>query len=257
MITAIILAAGKGTRIKSKINNKVTLPFLNKPMILYGVELLEKVCDQVVVVAGAFAQSVKKVLKSHKVIYAYQKKQLGTAHAVKMALDELKRRDVRSDLFLVGYGDHMMFYSVKNASDLIKYHNKENAIVTIVTTVMDDTHKLGRIVRDSKTKSVLRVIEEKDATEDEKEIKEINAGLYCFDADFLINSLPKIKQSPVTKEYYLTDLIQIANKSNKKVAGLIIPFENVGIGINRLEELNESQKIYVKYHNAVSDMLVK
>lgn len=249
MITGIILAGGKGTRINSTTANKVTLPFLNKPMILYGVELLHQVADPIVVVVGAFAESVKKVLSDYKIIYANQAEQLGTAHAVDIALDQLKKLSNKPELVLVGYGDHMMFYTVKNANELISYHRENKAAMTIVTTVIEDPHAYGRVIRNKQSNHVIRVVEEKDATDEEKSVKEINAGLYCFDFNFLNEEIKKVPQSPVSKEYYLTDLVRMAVKKNKRVAGFKIPFENVGIGINKNNELEESQKIYLQKNN--------
>ncbi len=245
MIAGIILAGGKGTRIKSTTSNKVTLPFLNKPMILYGVELLQKVCDPVVVVVGAFADSVRNVLHQYKVLFADQTRQLGTGHAASVAMEELNRKNLHPDTVLVGYGDHMMFYSVENAKDLISFHQKQKAAVTLVTTELDDPHSYGRVIRNPKTREVLRVVEEKDANEEEKKVKEVNAGLYCFDGKFLEVALRKIPMSPVTHEYYLPELINIARAKKKTVAGFPVPFSSVGIGINRTEELEESQKIYI------------
>lgn len=249
MIAGIILAGGKGTRINSKTANKVTIPFLNKPMILYGVELLHQVADPVVVVVGAFAESVKNVLSKYEIIYADQNQQLGTAHAVDVALEEIQKLPEKPELVLVGYGDHMMFYTVKNANELINYHLRNKAAMTIVTTTINDPHAYGRVVRDLALKNVIRVVEEKDATPEEKQIKEINAGLYCFDYDFLVSEIKNVPQSPVSKEYYLTDLVRIAVNKKLLVAGFEVPFKNVGIGINRNEELAESQKIYLQSNN--------
>ncbi len=148
-IAGIILAAGKGTRIRSKDKNKVTLPFLNKPMIIYGVELMAKITSEVIVVVGAFAQSVKDVLRDHKVIYAYQKKRLGTAHAVKIALKELYKRRLSPTYVLVGYGDHTMFYKKEIIIELLNLHKNENAKISLLTTVYQRPNDLawGRIIR--------------------------------------------------------------------------------------------------------------
>ncbi len=248
MIAGIILAAGKGTRIKSTTNNKVTIPFLNKPMILYGVEFLSKVASPVIVVIGAFADSVKDVLKGYDVIFAYQKDQSGTADATEVGLKELENVTPSVSLVLVGYGDHMMFYTEKNVNDLIAFHNKEKAELTLVTTVLDDPHAYGRIIRDVGG-NVTAIVEEKDADQETKKIKEINAGLYCFNYRFLKDNINKITKSPVSGEYYLPDLVAIANQKGKKVCGFGVAFKNVGIGINKPEELTESQKIYLKNNN--------
>ncbi len=245
MIAGIILAAGRGTRIKSTTNNKVTIPFLNKPMILYGVEFLSQVASPVVVVVGAFADSVREVLKNYDVIFAQQTDQLGTAHAVAAGLEELDGIADGGSLVLVGYGDHMMFYTIDTANDLISYHKTHQAAIALVTTKVPDPTGYGRIIRNA-SGHVEAIVEEKDAAADQKQIREINAGLYCFNYSFLKDNINKIEKSPVTGEYYLTDLVAIANNQGKKVAGLEVEFKNVGIGINRPEELAESQKIYLQ-----------
>lgn len=250
MITGIILAAGKGTRLKVKGKNKVALPFLSKPMVIYGIELLEEITSKVVVVVGAFAQSVKEVLRDHKVIYAYQKKRLGTAHAVKIALNELHRRKFSPIYVIVGYGDHTMFYKKGTIIELLKLHKKENAEISLLTTEYKHPNDLawGRIVRGSDG-LIKAIIEQKDADEKTRKIKEVNPGFYCFNFDFLEKNISKINKSPLSKEYYLTDLIAIANQQRKKVVGLRIPFEGVGIGINRYSELEESQRLYLESKN--------
>jgi len=150
MIGGIILAAGKGTRIKAKTINKVTLPFLNKPLIIYSVELMEKVADKIFVVIGAFHQSVKKVLQNKRVFYAYQRKRLGTGHAVKVAVEKIIKEGLLPKIVLVGYGDHTMFYEKKDIERLIDLHQKEKAVMSIITTESEENQKLhwGYILRD-------------------------------------------------------------------------------------------------------------
>lgn len=245
MTIGIILAAGKGTRINSKDKNKVTLPFLNKPLIIYSVELIEKLVDKVIIVVGAFSKSVRKVLRNYSVVYSYQKKQLGTAHAVGVALKKIERLKLNPEIVLVGYGDHTMFYKKKNVLDLISLHKKEKAAMTIITVFYDNTSlQWGYIIRGKKNK-IVDSIEFKDATEKQKSNKELNAGFYCFDFSFLRENINKVPRSKVSGEYYLNSLIKIAVDQGKKVAGLRVPFSNVGIGINRYSELEESQRLYL------------
>ena len=245
-IAGIILAAGKGTRLKIKGKNKVALPFLSKPMVIYGVELLAKITSVQIVVVGAFAQSVKEVLHDHKVIYAYQKKRLGTAHAVKIALEELHKRNLSPDHILVGYGDHTMFYKKETIIELIELHKSEKAEMSLLTTICEDPNQLawGRIIR-SPDGLIKAIVEQKDANDKTRTVREVNPGFYCFNFDFLERNIPKIKKSVVSNEYYLTDLIAIANQQGQKVVGLNIPFSGVGIGINRYSELEESQRLYL------------
>lgn len=245
MITAIILAAGKGTRLKSKKNNKVTLPFAGKPLIVYGVELLQKIASPVVVVIGAFSQSVRLALKKYKVVYAFQRQRLGTGHAVRIGLQALKISS--GDLVLVGYGDHLMFYSAKNIEDLISLHRQKNAAVSLISTIYPkpDVLAWGRIIRD-KNGFIKEIVEQKDASPEIRKIKELNAGFCCFDGEFLKTHIRELKKSPVSGEYYLTDMIKIATEKGRKVAGLKIPFSQVGPGINQPEELEQGQKLFLK-----------
>ncbi len=246
-IASIILAAGQGKRLNSKDMNKVTFSFVEKPMITYGVELFKEVSSPVVVVVGAFADSVKDVLKDEKdVVYALQKDQLGTGHATREGLRVIKSKP---ELVLIGYGDHLMFYKHETLKRLIDLHQKDDAVVTFITTKYEKPEELawGHIERDSGGK-VVDIIEHKDADEDQKKIKELNAGLYCFDYDFLQSHINAIHKSKVTGEYYLTDIIKVAFTDKKPVSALLVPFEEVGIGVNRPEELEESQTYYQDTH---------
>ncbi len=247
MIIGIILAAGKGTRIKAKTANKVTLPFLNKPLILYSVELMEKVADKTIVVIGAFHQSVKQALKNKKAIYAYQKKRLGTAHATKVAVLEIKKMKLKPDLVLVGYGDHTMFYEKEDIKKLIVLHQKEHAVMSLITVMHENNDKLhwGYIIRNKKN-DVIDSVEYKDATDEVRDkVKELNAGFYCFDYHFLEKNIKKVSKSKVSGEYYINSLIKIAADQGLRVSALNVPFSRVGIGINTWQELEESQKIYL------------
>ncbi|MEX1052710.1 MAG: sugar phosphate nucleotidyltransferase [Patescibacteria group bacterium] len=245
-ITGIILAAGKGTRIKSNGANKVSYPFLGKPIILYGVELFEKICDDIVVVVGAFSQSVKDIIDGKKKIkYAIQKQRLGTGHAVKIALLEIKKDP--PSLVLIGMGDHMMFYKQETIKKLITQHNEQKSAVSFISTKYHDPNTLawGRVERD-KSGNVLDIVEQKDASVKQRKIKELNSAFYCFDYNFLRENINKIKKSDVTREYYLPDLIKIALANKQKVHAMLVHFREIGIGINKKEELEESQDLYKK-----------
>jgi bifunctional N-acetylglucosamine-1-phosphate-uridyltransferase/glucosamine-1-phosphate-acetyltransferase GlmU-like protein len=248
MIAAIILAAGRGTRMKSKKINKVALTFMGKPMILYGIELLKDIASKIVIVVGAYEASVKQVVNGEKrVIFARQKKRLGTAHATGIGIDALKTYS--PSLVLVGHGDHMMFYKEETIKKLIQEHKTKKAAVSFITTLYEKPSELawGRVERDAKGK-ILDIVEEKDASGIQKKIKELNAGLYCFDFKFLAKNISKIKKSPHSGEYYLTDIIKLAVVSDKTVLGIPFRFREVGIGINRFEELRESQDLYKRFH---------
>ena len=247
-IVGIILAAGKGTRINAKDANKVSYLFLGKPIIEYCVETFKKVCDKTIVVIGAFSESVKKVLKNHKNIkLVYQKRQLGTAHAVLVALKEIDKDS--PSLVLVGMGDHMMFCKPETIKKLISYHKNKKAVISFITTNYEDPDALawGRVERD-RTGKVLDIIEHKDANEKQRKIKELNSGFYCFDYKFLKENIKKVKKSKVTNEYYLPDLVKLACINKLNVFSMRVRFREIGIGINKAEELSLSQQIFKQFN---------
>jgi bifunctional UDP-N-acetylglucosamine pyrophosphorylase / glucosamine-1-phosphate N-acetyltransferase len=245
MITGIILGGGDGKRLNSKTVNKVSLPFLGKPMIEYGVELLEGLVDRIVIVVGAYDESVREALKNHQVEYAHQEKREGTAHATKIAMDKIESLGWQPDCVFVGYGDHMMFYKKETINKLKELMEQKGAVLSMITAVHDHQNELawGRIIRDAND-HVVAIVEQKDATEEQRIIKELNAGFYCFDYAFLKENIDKVEKSPVTGEYYLPDMVKIAVSQNKKVAGLRVPFGEVGIGVNTENEMQESTELY-------------
>lgn len=249
MIIGIILAAGKGTRMNSTEVNKTSLMFNGKTIIQYGVDLYRKTTDKTVIVVGAFAQSVKKALSGQEVTFVPQLDQLGTGHAVIVAVEEIERNGWKPQSVLVGYGDHMMFYSSLTAQKLIASQRAVHAALSLVTADYERTNEMrfGRIVRDKKG-FVKAIVEHKDATEEERKITEFNLGFYCFDYEFLKNNISKIEKSPVSGEYYVTDMIALAVKMGKKVVALRVPFSEIGLGINTASELSESQQMYKTTH---------
>jgi len=239
---AIILAAGRGKRMNSKIVNKVTLPLANKPLILHSIELLEKMdFAQIIVVVGFAKESVKNILKDSRVLFAEQKKRLGTAHAVKSALSKLNPSitDV-----LVIQGDDSHFYKQETISKLTNEHFSSNANMTFLTLDAASPTGLGRIVR-NKTGDVVAIVEEKDATDKIRKITEVNPACYMFRVSFLKKYLGSIKKSKVTGEYYLTSLIDIALK-NKESISTLKEGKMFWRGINTKEELEEAERIYAK-----------
>lgn len=240
---AVILAAGKGTRMGRRDINKTALLFAGRPIITYGVTLFEELAAPVIIVVGAFAESIK-ALGFQNVLYAHQKHRLGTGHAVKVALPYLPGS---TGQVFVGYGDHLMFYKASTIRRLGKLRHRLGAAVALITTCHNKPEELawGRILRDKKG-NFLAITEQKDASSKERRIKELNAGLYCFDHQFLRENIKKIKKSPVSGEYYLTDLIKIAVEKNLPVVSLTVPFLEVGLGVNKPEEYELSQKMFLK-----------
>jgi len=245
MTIGVILGGGDGTRLNSKTVNKVSLPFLGKPMICYGVDLYQGLVDSVMVVVGAYAESVKAALENYRVDFARQEERLGTAHAAKIAVEKIETLGLNPDFVFVAYGDHMMFYKKDTVKKLKELMEQKGAVLSLISAIHDHQNELawGRIIRDGND-HVVAIVEQKDATEEEREIRELNAGFYCFDYRFLKENIDKIEKSPVTGEYYITDMIKLAVAQGKKVAGLRVPFEEVGIGVNTHAEMQESTELY-------------
>lgn len=240
-IGIIILAAGKGTRFQLNNQNKVVLPLNGKAMILHSVDLFKKVgLDPILVVVGHAKHSVINLLKDH-VLYAEQEEQLGTAHAVFTALNKLP--DGVENVVVVN-GDDSAFYDEKLIDKLLETHFKTKAMVTFLTIEINNPKGLGRIIRNKKG-DVIKIVEEKDATKKEKELKEINPGSYVFQVNFLREYIQKIEKSPVTGEFYLTRLIDLALKDKKKVGTQKAGFYPWR-GVNTMSELEEANMLFIK-----------
>lgn len=240
-IAAIILAGGKGKRMKSKDINKVVLSLGGRPMILYAVKLLESLkISPIIVVVGFAKKSVIDILKN-KVAYVEQKKRLGTAHAARCALKYLPKeaRDV-----LILYGDDSAFYKKEAIKSLVERHKEKDSSFTFLTVELDNPTGLGRVIRND-IGEVTAIVEEKEASLDQKRIREINPACYVFRVEFLRKYLGKIKKSPITGEYYLTSLVNLAIKNKEKIETL-----NSGKiswrGINTRDELREAERLFLQ-----------
>ncbi len=240
-IGAIILAAGKGTRMKSRDVNKVAMHLADKPMILHTVDLLEKLdIKKIVVVVGFAKESVMKILKG-KAEFAEQRKRLGTAHAVKSALIKLSSD---TENVLVLNGDDSAFYSEEIIKKLVTKHLNDNAAFTFLTIEKDNPYGLGRVVRNGDDR-IKAIVEEKDATKIQRKIIEVNPACYIFKLKFLKKYLPKVEKSPVTGEYYLTSLIGIGIANKEKIETLR-GGKLVWRGVNTKDELSEAQLLISK-----------
>lgn len=241
---AIILAAGRGSRMKSKNVNKVAMHLADKPMILHTVDLLKNLkIKNIVVVVGFAKKSVMELLDGN-VIFADQKKRLGTAHAVSVALKKVDK-DI-TDVIVLN-GDDSAFYTQKIINELLDKHEKEKSSFTFLTIEKENPFGLGRVVRDDKG-NVAAVVEEKDATDSQRKITEVNPGCYVFSTEFLKKYLPKVEKSEITKEYYLTSLIGIGINNKEKIetvkAGNLL-----WRGVNTKEELGEAHSLFVGLKN--------
>ncbi|MCH7951368.1 NTP transferase domain-containing protein [Patescibacteria group bacterium] len=238
-VAAIVLAAGKGTRINALTTNKVLFPLAGKPMIGYTAELLRKTgVSPIVVVVGFKGKEVMRFL-GRGFVYVNQGKLLGTGHAVQKAMTKLPQETKQT---LVLNGDDSAFYTPQLLKDLINLHLRSHAVMTVLSVERKDPIGYGRILRD-RNGEVTGIREERDVTEKEKRIKEINTGAYCFSVSFLRKYLNNIRKNPVKGEYYLTDLAELAVKDNLDVEAVKVDDETVSLGVNSLEELKQADRL--------------
>lgn len=228
---AIILAAGKGKRIGSHLP-KVLYPLAGRPMVSYVLSTLGSIeIKDIYVVTGFRSEDVQASI-NRKAFFVHQPIPLGTGHAVSCALNEIPP-DI--DTVIVANGDDSSFYTGETFQKIIKSHKSSNSVISIVTAEIDSPIGLGRIIRNDKGE-ILAIREEKEATDSEKLIKEVNIGLYVFEADWIRLALAKIQPRP-GKEIYLVDVIAIAHSENKKVNDLQLGKTDEWRGVNTQEEL--------------------
>lgn len=233
----IILAAGKGTRMKSKLY-KVLHPVAGKPMVEHILDQVEKTePSEVVTIVGHGAQAIKEHLGSRSQ-YALQEEQLGTGHAVLQAQDLLGGK---TGTTLVITGDTPLLTS-ETLTNLFDYHQGKNASATILTAHADDPTGYGRIIRDH-LGIVDKIVEQKDASEEEARVQEINTGTFCFDNEALFSALQKIDTNNAQGEYYLTDIIEILKKAGATVAAYQMADFDEAMGINDRVALAKANKI--------------
>jgi UDP-N-acetylglucosamine diphosphorylase/glucosamine-1-phosphate N-acetyltransferase len=240
--SAIILAAGKGTRMKSD-QAKVLHAICSRPMLAYPVDVARAAeVEKIIVVVGHQAELVREAFQNQGLIFVEQREQLGTGHAV------LQAKEIFSDyegdiLILCGDVPLLKLSTVKN---LIEHHVSEGAAVTVLTTILSDPAGYGRIVKEGESGAVLKIVEDKEATSEEKAIREINTGIYCVAGRFLFDAVAEIGNDNVQKEYYLTDMIEIAINRGLKVASLVAPDSDEVMGINTPEGLERASAVKMK-----------
>ena len=223
---AIILAAGQGSRMKSK-KYKVLHEIAGKSMVdhvLTQVETLEP--EEIVTIVGFGAEMVKETL-ADRTKYALQSEQLGTGHAVIQAKDVLADKEGTT---LVICGDTPLLRA-ETLQELFNTHEQSGAKATVLTAHADNPFAYGRIIRDENG-AVLKIVEEKDATDEERRVQEINTGTFCFDNRALFESLAKVKNDNEQNEYYLPDVIGILQAQGEKVAAYQMSEFSESIGVN-------------------------
>lgn len=233
---AVVLAAGQGSRMKSK-RAKVLHKLAGLEMVRHVVRSVREAgISRIYVVVGHQAQKVRRVLED--VTCVEQAEQLGTGHAVAQC------RSVLADFdgpVLVTYGDTPLFTGA-TFQELVEYHLKEGAAATVITALVDDPTGYGRIVRDHEG-NVQAIVEHKDASPNQLEIREINTGTYCFNSKLLFEYLTQITPDNAQAEYYLPDVLPLMLSAGHKVAGFVLRDPSECLGINDRVQLAQAEKI--------------
>lgn len=240
-LAAIVLAAGKGTRMKSN-RAKVTFPLAGKPMVQRVVDSAIKLdCESICVVVGYQKESVLACLEDDdRLEFVEQNEQLGTGHAVLMAEPPLK--DFEGDVLIL-CGD-VPLLSFETLQKLHAEHLASEAACTVLTAFLDDPGKYGRILRDPDGR-ISGIVEFKDATEAQRAIKEWNTGIYCFDAKELFSALRQTSNQNQQGEYYLTDTLHILHGQGKKIVSVVLDDHTEVSGVNSQEQLAELENAFI------------
>lgn len=247
---AVVLGAGKGTRLAEGQPSpmpKVLYKIAGRPMISYTIGLLKKLgLDEIVIVVGHKAEDVKREVGTG-FKFAIQEKRLGTGHAAKtgLALVSAGKNEI-----LVINGDDSAFYKLETLRKVLNKHIGKGNTITFVSLELEDPTGLGRVIR--RDGEVVDVIEEKDATSEQKKIKEVNDGVYAFNRFWLEKNLPLIKKSKA-REYYLVDLIRMAVRQGKKVSNFFLEDAREWHGVNTPQELTEADKLMKERATSASE----
>ena len=232
-LAIIILAAGLGKRMRSD-KAKMLHEILGKPMILHVVEAaFELAGDKVVVVVGHQAEEVRRIVSERfHVRFAFQERQLGTAHAVQSALPFL-HQDARHVIVLCGDVPMIRPQTLKR---FLEHHQAGGFDVSVLAVKIDRPKGYGRIVQDENG-HLAAIVEEADATEDQKKIDIINSGIYCVERGFLQEALKLIQPDNAQREFYFTDIISIGRTGSRSVGAFLGDDFNEVLGVNTLDDL--------------------
>lgn len=247
-LTIVILAAGKGKRMNNPDLPKVLVELDGKPFIEYVVELSFKLApSQIIIIVGHHKEKVINFIqnrfgssnhKTTKLLFAEQLEQLGTGHAVQQA-ENLIDPHIAQVMILSG---DVPLLSFETLSRFITLHNENHSDLSVLTSLANNPNGYGRIVRDPNGKFI-KIVEEKDANDQEKQINEINSGIYIVDKKLLFQSLKFVKNQNAQKEYYLTDIIGILSNQNYNVNAFCIANFGEIQGVNSPQDLENLIKI--------------
>lgn len=244
-VKAVILAAGKGTRMKSELP-KVIHEALGKPMVQYSIDAAKEAGAEsadICLVVGYKAEQVKDKV-GDSVTYVLQEEQLGTGHAVKCAGEFIGKDGIT----MVLCGDTPLITG-KTLKRLVDTHIAEGNAITVLTAKVDDPTGYGRIIKDNWGRFV-KIVEQKDATLEEQRVDEVNSGMYVFDSAILSKTLSMITNDNAQGEYYLTDTIEIVKSEGLgEVATMVIDNVDEIKGVNSKEQLKEAEEL-LKHRNS-------
>lgn len=242
MKTAIILAAGQGTRMKSKLP-KVLHKINNRPLLDHVIQSCKRSgIEKNIVIVGHGKEEVIKEFSQENIIFKEQPTHegapYGTGYAVMQAIDEVDDNSI----VIILCGDAPLIRD-KTLEKLMDYHVREGFDATVLSAILEDVKGYGRIIRDENSNKILKIVEEKDATELEKEVKEVNSGVYCFNGKALKLALENIDDDNAQNEYYLTDCISVLNDKNYRTGGYVVKDNLEIIGVNSRSQLAQCDKI--------------
>lgn len=242
-IKAVILAAGKGTRMKSETTPKVLHQIMGKPLLGYVMDNVKNFVSEEFVIVGHHAEEVEKFVKENyenaKIVL--QTPQLGTGHAVSIVCPELENYD---GLVIILYGDTPLIKE-NTLRKFAEFHTSQNSDITVMSTIFENPANYGRIIRDTDN-SLKEIVEEKDAAPVQKAVKEVNAGIYCLNWGKVKSAFSQLKSNNAQGEYYLTDIISWGKSQNLNVNAYILEDSDEIYGINSRLNLAEAAKIMNK-----------
>lgn len=239
-IKAVILAAGKGTRMKSETTPKVLHQIMGKTLLGYVLDNVKNFVSEEYVIVGHHAQEVENFVKSNyeNAKTVLQSPQLGTGHAVSMVCPDLQNYD---GLVLILCGDTPLVQE-ETLKKFVEYHKSQNSDITVMSTLFDNPTGYGRIIREQDN-SLQCIVEEKDANPEQKAVKEVNAGIYCLNWGKIKDAFSQLKSNNAQGEYYLTDIISWGKTKALKVNAYILENSDEIYGINSRLNLAQAAKM--------------
>jgi len=235
--TAVVLAAGKGTRMRSDLP-KVLFPLAGRPLIEHVLDAVEGAgFSRVIVVVGFGQEKVRRALAGRDVLFSLQEPQLGTGHAAQCAEAHLEGFE-GDEVILAG---DVPLIRPATLTRLLETHRSRDADVTVLTALVPEPTGYGRVLRE-KDGSVRAIVEEKDCTEEERRVNEINSGIFAFRHPFLADALPRLRTDNRQAEYYLTDTVGMAVASRRPVQAVRVEDPMEVAGVNTPEQLKEAER---------------